>query len=96
MLWPLKTNLVGKFPSLLTLPHTNLEYYLFCQSLLIFCVRDQFVKGCMGLLKQYVFFFFFNPYLCKKQKANIITNPSRINKIFGNKMIYELFFKILN
>lgn len=95
MLWPLKTNLVGKFPCLLTLLHTNLECYLFCKSLHILCVRDQFVKGRISLLKQCVIFFK-NLYPCKKQKENIITDPSRINKIFGNKMIYELFFKIIN
>lgn len=57
MLWPLKTNLVGKFPCLLTLLHTNLECYLFCKSLHILCVRDQFVKGRISLLKQCVIFF---------------------------------------
>lgn len=57
MLWPLKTNLVGKFPSLLTLLHANLECYLFCQSLFILCVRHEFVKGRISLLKHVYFFF---------------------------------------
>lgn len=50
-------NLVGKFPCLLTLLHTNLECYLFRKSLHILCVRDQFVKGRISLLKQCVIFF---------------------------------------
>ena len=85
MLWPLKTNLVGKFPSLLTLPHTNLEYYLFCQSLLIFCVRDQFVKGCMGLLKQYVFFFFLIPIFARSKKQTSLPTLQELIKYLETK-----------
>ena len=76
MLWPLKTNLVGKFPCLLTLLHTNLECYLFCQSLFILGVRDQFVKRRIGLLKQCVgfFFFFLIPNLARsKKKTSLLT-----------------------
>lgn len=73
MLWPLKTNLVGKFPCLLTLLHTNLECYLFCKSLHILCVRDQFVKGRISLLKQCVIFFKISILVRSKKKISLQT-----------------------
>lgn len=83
MLWPLKTNLVGKFPSLLTLLHANLECYLFCQSLFILCVRHEFVKGRISLLKHV--YFFLIPILARSKKKTSLLILQELIKYLETK-----------